>query len=131
MWFPQIWLEKILTRRHRPHFTTMTFSSSRCALLPSQLSATWLLWPHRLYVGLFNGRGSLAWGRAWQKLQRGGAGRRCELWSLGPEEGSSWSPGAFLEKRREKEKAQLYLFASLFYNNFLLPLMFQYPTIQS
>ena len=61
---------------------------SPCTVLPSQLSATWLLWPHKLYIAWFNGRGSLAWERAWQKLQRGGAGWPCEPWSLGPEEGS-------------------------------------------
>lgn len=38
--------------------------------------------------GLFNGRGSQAWGRASRRLRRDGAGRQCEPRSPGPGEGS-------------------------------------------
>lgn len=42
-----------------------------------------------VHSGWANGRGTLAWERAWQRLQHGGADLRCEPPFLGPEEGSS------------------------------------------
>lgn len=60
-----------------------------------------------------NGRRTLAWERAWQKLQHGGADLRCEPQFLGPEEGSSWSPGAFLQTTTEKRNAQMFILSFL------------------
>lgn len=42
-----------------------------------------------VHSGWANGRRTLAWERAWQKLQHGGADLQCEPPFLGPEEGSS------------------------------------------
>lgn len=77
-----------------------------------------------LFIGSPNGHWSQAWGMAWQKLQLCGAVLQCEPPSLGPEQGSSWSPGAFLEKTTERWGRKLFFLASI-----VLSPLFRQPVV--
>lgn len=66
------------------HFSIFTVhTSAQPAVCHLAVPELWL------HAGWPNGRGTQAWGTAWQKPQPGAADRRCEPLSLGPGEGSS------------------------------------------
>lgn len=130
MWFPWSDWEKenrnskvILIRRHQPHISlawhiVMFCTSAKPAFCHLTVLAAWF------YIGLPNGHGSQALGMAWQKLQLCGAVLQCEPPSLGPEPGSSWSPGAFLERTKERGRRKLFFLAS-----FVLSPLCQQPVV--